>query len=118
AERCKRNEVTVEFADPVDEAVAAGVGDKDVFTGTAVCPVFIGCRGVRHVVEAAGGGLVVVGVEEVVAPAAVEIIAAGAADEPIVAVVAEDGVVAIGVFLQRGGVSGVQWAVAHIEVEE
>ena len=51
--------------------------------------------GVRLVVEAAVGARVVVGVEQVVAPAAVEVVAAGAAHDPVVAVVAEDGVVAV-----------------------
>ena len=54
----------------------------------------MGCR-LGHVVEAAVGGQVVVGVEQVVAPAAIHVVAAGAADDPVVAVVAEDVVVAV-----------------------
>ena len=90
AERRERHQVGVELADPVDQAVAAGVADQHVAAGAAVRAVLVARVRVGHVVEAAVGGEVVVGVQQVVAVAAVEVVAAGAADEPVVAEVAED----------------------------
>ena len=94
-ERRERHQVAVELADPVDQAIAAGVGDQHVATRAAVGAVLVGRMGIGLVVQTSIGRLVVVGVQQVVAPAAVHVVAPGAADQPVVAEVAEDPVVAV-----------------------
>ena len=109
-EGSERHEVAVELTDPVDEPVTAGVADEDVTPGTAIGAVLIEGVGVRSVVEpgdAAGGaravgrlaqaarGEVVVGLEEIVAPATPQGVVSGAADDPVVAQVAEQHVGAV-----------------------
>ena len=93
---------TVELASPVDQAVAAGIRVEDVAAGAAegeVLHVDVGAVGC--VVQSAIGALVVVGIEQIRAPAAVQVVVVGAADQPVVAEVAEDRVlVAFG--RQRG----------------
>ena len=125
AERRERHDVGVELADPVDQAVAAGVADQDVQPGAAVRPVLVGRVRVRGVVVArldlarlagaVGAGRRrrddVVGLQQVVAPAAPQRVVAGAADQPVVLEVAEDDVVAVGERgreLQAGGAVGRQ----------
>ncbi len=63
--------------------------------------------GVRHIVSAGVGGEVIIGVEKIVAPAAVEVIFAGPAHQPIISEIAEDGIVAVTVdVLVREGTDG------------
>src|SRR5829696_6457563 len=71
-ERGERDDVAVELADPVDQSVAAGVPDQDVAAGTAVGEVLIRRVRVGLVVEPAVRLQVVVGVQQVVAPATPE----------------------------------------------
>jgi len=102
AERRERDDVAVPLAHPVDQPVAAGVADQDVQAGAAEGAVLVGGMRVRRVVDPAVGGDHVVGVQEVVAPAAVEVVAARAADHPVVAEVAEHHVVAVARHLGEG----------------
>ena len=97
AEGRERHDEAVELADPVDQAVAASIGDQHIAPGATVRAVLVARMRVGRVVRAARGVLVIVGVQQIVAPAAVHIVAPGAADDPVVTVVAEELVVAVGV---------------------
>ena len=95
AERREWHQVAVELAHPVDQSVAAGVADQHVASRTAVGTVFVAGVGVGAGVEPARRAMVVVGIDQVVTPAAVHRVAAGAAHQPVVTEVAEDAVVAV-----------------------
>ena len=95
AELGERHDEAVELADPVDHAVAAGVGHDHVATGPAKSEVLVGRVGIAAVVQPAVRGEDVVEVDEVVAPAAEDLVAASAAHRPVVAQIAEDAVVAV-----------------------
>ena len=96
AERVVGHHVGVELAAPVDQAIAAGIGNEHVAPGAAVGEVLPRRVGVGPVVQPAGGRQLVVDVDQVVAPAGPDRVAAGAADHPVVAEIAEDDVVAVG----------------------
>ena len=89
------HQVAVVFADPIDQPIAAGVGDQHVLTGAAERAILIGWRGFRNVILAAGRVQVVVGVQQIVAPAAIHMIPSGAAHDPIVAIIAKNQIVAV-----------------------
>ena len=108
-ERGERHDVGVELADPVDQAVSAGVADEDVEAGTADRAVLVAGVGVggvvragldlaRHAVAEGAGPRRrddVVRLQQIVAPAGPQRVAPGPADQPVVAEVAEDDVVAV-----------------------
>src|SRR5688572_33419165 len=62
--------------------------------------------------------MVVVGVHQVIAPAAVAVVTARAADKPVVAEVAEDLVVAVGALLDGGGRGRIDGTFVRIEAEQ
>ena len=95
AERAERDDVAVVLADPVDEPVAASVAVQDVDARAAVRAVLEDRMGVGRVVQRVVRREVVVGVEDVVAPAAVQVVAPGSAEHPVVAQVAEQEVGAV-----------------------
>ena len=94
AEWSEWNEIAVEFTNPVDQPVAAGVADQHVTTGATVGAVLVSRVRVRDIVRRIAV-VSIVGVQHVVAPAAIGIVAAGPSHDPIVAHVAEDRVIAI-----------------------
>ncbi len=110
AERGKRDDVGVELAHPVDQAVATGVADEDVQARAAVRAVLVERVRVRGVVRRGLGLLAllvavltgtrdrhdVVGVQQVVAPPAPQRVLTRTAHEPVIAEVAEDRVRAVG----------------------
>ncbi len=121
AEGREGHDEAVELARPVDQAIATGVADQDVAPGAAVGQVLIGGVGVGCVVQAAVGVLVVVGVQQVIAPAAVHPVPPGPADQPVIAEVAEEGVVAVrGQGCVRGARDpvGVDRALVGVEVKQ
>ena len=118
AEWRERHQVGVEFADPVNQAVTTRIRDQDVEARAAVDAVFVaGVGAIGRVVKPGVAGLgarpivrcgdascveVVIGVAQVVAPAAPERVLTRAADEPVVSKVAEDHVAAVGRLVQLG----------------
>ena len=80
AERRERHQVAVEFAGPVDQPIAAGVGDQHVAAGTAEGAVLVaGCVSGSDCWQAnrscSRSAVVVVGIDQVVAEAAVDVVA-------------------------------------------
>src|SRR6185295_12292863 len=129
AERSKRHQIAVEFANPIDQAIATGVGNQYVATSSAISNVFVADRGVGRVVadriehtfnRLRNAVVVVICINQIVSVTAKDVVLASSADEPIVAKIAEHIVVAIGVNrrrsaldragLRRAGVSGVEVA--------
>ncbi len=96
--RRERYDIGIEFPDPVDETVAAGIGDQHIPSGTAVRDILITqLRTVRHVVRTAIGAVIVIHVHQVIAASAVCTVLAGAAHDPVITQVTENTVISIGV---------------------
>ena len=100
SKRCVWNDITVIFTCPVDQAVAASVGNEYITSGTAVGNVLIGGFAgkifrVRPVIGTTVGVKVVIGIEQVRAVAAVNMVLARSADKPVIAEVAEDNIIAV-----------------------
>ena len=101
-ERCVRHQVAVVLAHPVDKPIAAGIAYQDIPAGAAVSPILVVGMGIRHIIEITVGIVIVVRIEQVVAPAAVDVIATGAAHQPVVAQVSKDGVLAVVIDIRIG----------------
>ncbi len=96
AEGGKGDDITVEFAAPINEPVPTGIGNEHVTAGTSIGDVFVRWMGVGGIIDTTVCLMVVIHIQQVRTIPAIKVVFTGTAYQPVVAKVTEDHIIAVG----------------------